>query len=659
MADNSKKLIDELKKASETTARLTKVQEKAAKVSGALQEAVEMQTKLSEFNLKATELLGMNLGGVTNTIDGLTGFSKVFDEYMMTSTANTEQFLTASLTMGRTVNDFSENLPKNINEFAELTGHHIDRLGNNLIVTSEKFLGGASQQAAATRDLIPVATATATKFALFESGLERNSAGLGRFLVRADLLGQDIGSMSRNVRSLTNNLSLSARQQAFFAQAVEDSAKTYKASSESVLEAMTRASETISIANFQGNAQTNKLFAQIQSMTDRIAPEALTTALAPLFTQGVESLAVAGRLGVRDQLQRIQQGTGSVEDFQQIAQAFSDFRDEFMTGQSYESDVIGAQIVSQLSTLSAEQINMLEVANQAIEESKTNNEQIASLNDATTNLSTILKHMDDAVTMLRDKALVFLQELTDKYGAATIAKLGLIAAAVGIVVTVLGVIGVVIAALSSVITPIVVGIGAVLGVIGSLVGAIASVFAAFPIITSVLGGLSFLLDWILGFFGGGLFPSIWDGIKWVFGQVIDVMKEALIWLYNQIPFIDDIEAMATGVFTPDAPPNPAEKETADHTRILADEVESRQNEKLLERAATFSSQHASLLNQLIKISGRQDIQDDMTAENAQRERIKLNMLVGNLVTEMTLQNDMLGSSRMNNYFRLMNAGDGG
>lgn len=655
MADNSKKLIDELRKASEATARLTKIQEKAATVTGALQEAIEMQTKLSEFNLKATELLGMNLGGVTNTIDGLTGFSKVFDEYMMTSTATTEQFLGATLTMGRTVNDFSENLPKNINEFAELTGHHIDRLGNNLIITSEKFLGGASQQAAATRDLIPVATATAAKFALFEAGLEKNSAGLGRFLVRAELLGQDIGGMSRNVRSLTNSLSLTARQQAFFAQSVEDSAKTYKASSESVLEAMTRAAETISIANFQGNAQTNKLFTQIQAMTDRIAPEALTTALAPLFTQGVESLAVAGRLGVRDQLQRIQQGTGTVEDFQQIAQAFSDFRDQFMTGQSYEGDVIGAQIVSQLSTLTTEQINMLEAANQAIEQSKANNEEVATLNDATVNLSTIMKHMDDAITMLRDKALIFLQELTDKYGADTIAKLGLIAAAVGIVVTVLGVIGAVIGGVMLVLGPIFGAIAAAFSLIVSIVTTIGPILAT---LTALIGPTLGVLEGIGRFFGFSVFGTLWDGMKSLFMGLLGKIGDFFIWLYNQIPFVSEIEALATGMFAPDAPPNPAEKETADSTRILADEVESRQNEKLLERAATFSSQHASLLDQLIKISNRQDVQDDMMAENAQRERIKLNMLVGNLVTEMTLQNDMLGSSRMNSYFRLMNAGDG-
>lgn len=666
MADRSKELIDSLKKSYEHTKELARMQQNATKVNQELAKAIQEQSKLAQFNLKASELLSINLGGLTTTFDTFTGVSKSFDKFMESNKGAVDTTLAGIHPLITEVRQTALAIPENITQFTDLTAAHIDRIGSNLIIVAQKSLGAAEANAAASRDLIPVVTATATRMALFESGLEKNSAGLGRFLARADLLGQNMQAMAGQFRSMSNALDLNNAQQTLFAQSVENSAKTYKSSSESILAALERFSSTMAVANAKNNVETSKLFTQIQAMTDRIAPEALSTALAPLFSQGVESLAVAGRLGVRDQLQRIQSGGGSVEDFQQIVEAFSNLKDQFMTGASYESDVIGAQILEQLSTLTAEQVNMLQVANKSIEEAKGNTQQIAKLSDATSTLNAIMKHVDDAITELKNKGLMFLQALADKFGPETLAKIGLIAAAIGTVVTVIGTIGAILGPFLAVMTPLFLALKTLLvtlvPLIISFLPLIIMVGILYKLVSGVFSGLNWLLSWV-GLDLGSLimdgFKMVLDWVMWGLGKAFDF----IIWALSQIPLLGDvivfvkdsigsISEFVTGALTPVPGGGPGAnpgQQTAGNTAELAEQARRAKAKDLKDFVNAYTSNHAMILNDLIKESLREDIRGDLSAESAQEARTRLNMLMESTLTELTVQNEFLLSGRFREY----------
>ena len=634
-------LIDELRKSKDgvkdNTEQLTD-----------LTSLLKQQNAYLRLNTRATEVLGINLGLTQTNLKTITAGFRVLKNEFSNITDSIKNIYNATVVPAVIRNNQAMTAQRQQN--LEI----LKRIGTDILNASLNELNGS------VKDLIPVSTGNIVRLALFQAGLERNSESLGRFLARSELLGENLEEVTFNIRNLTNSVGLNSVGQNVLIDAVSLAAGTYKTSTESVLKGLTKLSKVMAVVNARVNPETTKLLGLLQGMVDRIAPESIATALGPLLTQGAESLRVAGTLGVAPEMQRIQAGTGpmsqQIQDVQRIMRAFVGLRDQFAT-QDVESNILLAEVIEKLTNLDLEQIESLRIAERAIQENKYNQQQLASLNDAQLSVSKILAHMFDAFQIIKDQALLFLGKLSDKFGPETLAKIGVVAAGVGVLSVLLAGMTVIFGGVLLLLSPLAIILSAIL----SATVAIATfMFSGGSFGGMILKGVYAIIE----IFTGGAITKTLFG--WMFGVVTGPITNAVQGLGSQIkgmlpPYLtsgqifddllDGIDNMSDLFIKPTGPTS----KTSEHTGDLAELARQEEARREKDSIGAYASKHAKILGELIRMSTRQDVSDDMLALTAQASRVELNMKVGNLIDEMILQNNLIRSGNSGNPF---SSGDG-
>lgn len=257
----------------------------------------------------------------------------------------------------------------------------------------------------------PATSNLAVSMQLLEAGLENNAEGLGEFVVRAQLLGENIQAITTGLRSLTLTLGLSRSEQTLLANSIEDSSKTYKTSTESVVAGLAKFGETLAILNRTQTGQTNDLVTQMVAMTERFAPGALAGILEPLIGSGAESLARQAMLGVQGDVSNLMGPNAQVSDIERVLDGIIKSVDR-MVGSGQQA-IVGADIFRQLTGMSLSTANSAASLKEIIQNSKDAIKQQAKVNDALTTINSLLEEIKTPLTETLVAVAGKLQELKE------------------------------------------------------------------------------------------------------------------------------------------------------------------------------------------------------------------------------------------------------
>ena len=268
-------------------------------------------------------------------------------------------------------------------------------LSENL-ATNSRAVTAAAQS---FEDVVPGQAAMATKMALVNNGLENNAEGLGMFLARSKVLGENIEAMAGNLRTLRNTLVLGQDQEASFADAIGDFAKTYRTSSESLVQALQRNAETLALAGAAGGEQTQKLMTQLMAMSDREAPQQMEKILSQMFGSGMESIQRMAVLGVGEEAQRIMSGGGDISDMKAILQAITDMKDS-VVGQGNDA-IVGNEILkSILGGMTVADANNAQTLLGILDRQEEQVIQNAGMKDVMTGMYTLFQMVEGGITQV-------------------------------------------------------------------------------------------------------------------------------------------------------------------------------------------------------------------------------------------------------------------
>lgn len=249
--------------------------------------------------------------------------------------------------------------------------------------------------------------------ALFDAGLENNAKGLADFVNRAGILGEDIGKMLVGLRDLRLSLGLTSEEQVGLAQTIMDSAKTYKTSSEGVIDSLNKFSTNLAILNRTQSGKTNDLIVKLAAMTDRMAPGALQDLLGTLVGQGAQSLARIGLLGATGSTGRLIQGEASTQDVIDILDQIVRARETFVPAGNLMT-IQGNEILKSVVGLNLSQANSAETLRDILQGQLKQDALTASLDDALMSLNDIMltfKEPFTEIVMALAKALEFMKNL--------------------------------------------------------------------------------------------------------------------------------------------------------------------------------------------------------------------------------------------------------
>lgn len=249
--------------------------------------------------------------------------------------------------------------------------------------------------------------------ALFDAGLEDNAKGLADFTNRAGMLGEDVGKMLVGLRDLRLSLGLTSEEQVGLAQTIMDSAKTYKTSSEGVIDSLNKFSTNLAILNRTQSGKTNDLIVKLSAMTDRVAPGALQDLLGTLVGQGAQSLARVGLLGATGSTGRLIQGEASTQDVIDILDQIVKARETFVPAGNLMT-IQGNEILQSVVGLNLSQANSAETLRDILTGQLKRDQLTASLDDALMSLNDIMltfKEPFTEIVMSLAKALEYMKNM--------------------------------------------------------------------------------------------------------------------------------------------------------------------------------------------------------------------------------------------------------
>lgn len=233
---------------------------------------------------------------------------------------------------------------------------------------------------------------------VFEAGLDDNAEGLGDFVNRAGILGENLDSLLTGVRDLRLNLALSREEEIVFTQSIMNAAKTYQTSTEGVVTSLNKFGETLAILNRTQSGQTNDLIVNLAAMTDRFAPGALQGILQPLLSQGGQSLGRIGVLGGQTGISNMIEGTGQLSDVLQVLKGVVQARDTFVpTG---VNAIVGSEILKATTGQTLAQANQAERLIEIIEKQMNTQTLEAGLKDALGSLNDIMLTFKEPFTAI-------------------------------------------------------------------------------------------------------------------------------------------------------------------------------------------------------------------------------------------------------------------
>lgn len=152
-----------------------------------------------------------------------------------------------------------------------------------------------------------------TQIGLLESGLEDNTDGLGKYIARAVLLGENQEELIKGIQTLRLNLGLSIKEENSLTKTLMDASKNYNTASTKVVQGLANFSDALAVFSYTNNFAAIKGVAEVMAMTERRAPGGLQAVLGPLL-EGPQGFSRAAMLGVEGQIQQLQRGQGRASD---------------------------------------------------------------------------------------------------------------------------------------------------------------------------------------------------------------------------------------------------------------------------------------------------------------------------------------------------------
>jgi len=289
-----------------------------------------------------------------------------------------------------------ENFMKPVTEFqASMTS-----MGRSLDGTMKNVLGGS----------MPLQTRMVSTMTLLRSGLEGNSASLGRFVVRAQALGENINMLATGFRDIRTSLGLTTRQLGELGTYTVDSARTYKISSDQLVKSMADLSRKMGVLGFAGAGTSMKALADAVAQTSLVAPGGIAQVLGPMMSGGIETIATAQMSGMQSFLTRLtnNQITSSREVFSAF-QGFINRIDQTIKPSLAQGPQVANTLLQQLYGINFETYNTMRVMVDSFKNNPVQERIAASLDEARGLLNQIGPRLEEPLVYVASRVLTLIE----------------------------------------------------------------------------------------------------------------------------------------------------------------------------------------------------------------------------------------------------------
>lgn len=336
----------------------------------ALQEQTEANKKAKDARDKENKEKKIN-----DTISKLLNFGKSFESFMKP----VMQFQTSMTSMGRSLDGTMKNV-----------------------------LGGS----------MPLQTRMVATMTLLKSGLEGNSASLGKFVVRAQALGENINVLASGFRDIRTSLGLTTGQLGELGTYVVDSARTYKVSSDQLVKSMADLSKRMGVLGFAGAGTSMKALADAVAQTSLVAPGGIAQVLGPMMSGGIETIATAQMSGMQSFLTRLtnNQVTSSREVFSAF-QGFINRIDQTIKPSLSQGPQVANTLLQQLYGINFETYNTMKVMVDSFKSNPAQERIAAGLDEAKGLLNQIAPRLEEPLVYVASRVLTLVELISPIFPA--------------------------------------------------------------------------------------------------------------------------------------------------------------------------------------------------------------------------------------------------
>lgn len=273
-------------------------------------------------------------------------------------------------------------------------------MGRSLDGTMKNVLGGS----------LPLQIRMTSTMALLKAGLEGNSASLGKFVMRAQALGENINMLATGFRDIRTSLGLTTGQLGELGTYVVDSARTYKVSSDQLVKSMADLSKKMAVLGFAGAGSSMKALADAVAQTALVAPGGVAQVLGPMMSGGIETIATAQMSGMQGFLTRLtnNQVTSSQEIFSAL-QGFVNRIDQTIKPSLSQGPQVANTLLQQLYGINFETYNTMKVMVDSFRSNPQQERIAASLDEAKTLLNQIAPRIEEPLALIAGYALSLIE----------------------------------------------------------------------------------------------------------------------------------------------------------------------------------------------------------------------------------------------------------
>ena len=241
-----------------------------------------------------------------------------------------------------------------------------------------------------------------SNLAMLETGLEGNSKELSDFLVRSDLLGENVTQMAQGLQGLRGVLGLSVKGTGFLAKEIMDSAKTYKTSSEKVVAGLNKLGNTLTILSKASNG--TELITDIVAATSKAAPGAAEDLLNKLFGGGTESLGRLASLGAGQEATAM---LGPGAQLSDAAALFGKVDERFnATVGSGMGAIVGAEVFESIYGIPVSLAQQAGVMEKLLLEQQQQSKLSAAMEDALGGIQSIFTEFQTGLAIIAESLLI-------------------------------------------------------------------------------------------------------------------------------------------------------------------------------------------------------------------------------------------------------------
>ena len=138
---------------------------------------------------------------------------------------------------------------------------------------------------------IPGVTQLSVGITALKTGLDKNITGVGKFLARTELLGENVQAVANDIRSLTNSFLLTRTQQSELIQALTNTADTFEVSLQDLVSRVSNIAKELPLQAIQGNRNLIEAIGQFEARIGPGVEEGTTRKIIAQFAAGTFDVA--------------------------------------------------------------------------------------------------------------------------------------------------------------------------------------------------------------------------------------------------------------------------------------------------------------------------------------------------------------------------------